>query len=286
MRTRMRGPGVALVGLFLVLSVTGCHTLQPSTPLAVHVHDAETHVPVPGATVRLWRFGPHADERDQGITTGADGVAQAHLAPPDEGGVMVEVSAPGYLPAQAALPHDVAAALASAKPLQPYKGPPLNVTMEMFAGPRPVVELIVPVGFRGMVKAEIRVQTEGPWPPGQRTFTYKVPRDGVVRVDGPAVFGQSAGPDIIAKYADGTVLPKDAKNSETAFRWVRRDGTDTYFAVGSLGDADVVRRSLGNLNDSGLQAKDSSDNRPSGGGGRRGGGGGRRGGGGGMGMGR
>jgi uncharacterized membrane protein YgcG len=280
-RIHLRSGSVAFVGLLLAAS-TGCHTFQPSTPLTVQVHDAETHAPVPGATVRLWRFGPHADERDQGITAGADGVAQAHLAPPDEGGVMVEVSAPGYLSAQTALPQDVTNALASAKPFHPYKGPPLVVMTEMFAGPRPVVELVVPVGYRGMVKAEIRAQADGPWPPGQRAFTYTVPAGGVVRVDGPAVFGNTAVPEVIAKYADGTPLPKDAKNGEVAFRWVRRDGNDIYFAVGTAGDADAVRRTLGNISDSAPPSR-SGDKQGGGGGRGGGGGGGRRGGGGGMG---
>jgi uncharacterized membrane protein YgcG len=282
----MRGGRVAFVGLFLVISVTGCHTFQPSTPLAVNVHDAETHAPIPGATVRLWRFGPHADERDVGIISGADGIARTHLAPPDEGGVMMEVSAPGYLSTQTSMPQDIANALASAKQFHPYKGPPLAVTMEMFAGPRPVAELIVPTGYRGMVKAEIRVNTDGPWPPGQRAFTYTVPQNGVVRVEGPAVFGQGVGPEIVAKYADGTPLPTDAKNGDVAFRWVRRDGTDIYFAVGTLGDADIVRRSLGNLGNSENQAQSGSSDksggrRGGGGGGGRGGRGGRGGGGGG-----
>ena len=285
MRTRMRAGSVAFVGLLLAAS-TGCHTLQPSTPLAVHVQDVETHAPVPGATVRLWRFGPHADERDQGITAGADGIAHAHLAPPDEGGVMVEVSAPGYLSSQTTLPSDIANALASAKPLHPYKGPPLAFTMEMFAGPRPVVELIVPAGYRGMVKAEIRARGDGPWPPGQRAFTYTVPATGgVVHVDGPLVFGQEPGPEVIAKFADGTPLPMDAKNGEVAFRWVRRNGNDIYFAVGTLGDADAVRRTLGNISDSAPPSKSSDKGGGGGGRGGRGGGGGRggRGGGGGMG---
>jgi uncharacterized membrane protein YgcG len=268
-RTTIRGGRVAVVGFFLVISVTGCHTFEPSTPLTVQVRDAETQAPIPGATVRLWRFGSHSEERDQSITTSADGTARPHLAPPDEGGVMVEVTASGYIAAQTTLPRDVTDALASAKTFQPYKGPPLAVTLDMFVGPRPVAELVLPVGFHGLVKAEIHPQADGPWPAGQRAFTYTVPANGVVRLDGPPVFGQSTGPEIVAKFADGTPIPKDATNAEVALRWIRRDGTTVYFAVGTSADADAARRTLG-----GIDADHSQSAPKDGQGGRRGGGGG------------
>lgn len=272
MRTPIRGGRVAFGGFILVISVTGCHTFEPSTPLTVHVRDAETQAPVPEATVRLWRFGPHSEERDQSVTTG--GTAAARVAPPDEGGVMIEVTAPGHLSVQTTLPRDVTDALASAKPFHPYKGPPLAVTLDVFAGPRPTAELVLPVGFRGLVKAEIHPTADRPWPVGQRAFSYPVPANGVVRLDGPPVFGQGIGPDIVAKFADGTALPTDAKNTEVALRWLRRDGTDVYFAVGTNVDADAARRALGGPDADHSQSAPPKDGQ----GGRRGGGGGGRGG--------
>ncbi|MBN9118770.1 MAG: hypothetical protein J0I06_06360 [Planctomycetes bacterium] len=272
MRTRSRAGRVALLVFVLVVPVTGCHTFQPSTPLTVHVRDAETQAPVPGATVRLWRFGPHAEERETGLTTGADGNATTRLAPPDEGGVMVEVTAPNHLTAQTTLPRDVVDALASAKAFHPYTGPPLVATVDVFSGPRPTVELVVPNGFRGLIKAEVRVQADRPWPAGQRTFSYTVPPDGVVRADGPAVFGLSAGPEIVAKFADGTPLATEAKPEDVAFRWLRRDGTTVFYAVGTLAEANAARAAMGVGGDS-AYSSGGSDKPKGGGGGRRGGGG-------------
>src|SRR5262245_21316964 len=131
-RTHIRAGRVALLFAALAASAAGCHTLQPSTPLTVHVRDAETHAPVSGATVRLWRFGSHASDRDRDATTGTDGSARPRVAPPDEGGVMLEVSAPNHLTTQTPIPQDVADALASARPLHPYAGPPLSVTVDVF----------------------------------------------------------------------------------------------------------------------------------------------------------
>ncbi|QJW96283.1 hypothetical protein [Frigoriglobus tundricola] len=282
MRTPLRSGRAGLVCLVLAALSGGCQTLHPSTPLTVLVRDAETHAPLPEATVRLWRFGSHSEEHDQKFTTGPDGTATPHVAPPDEGGVMVEVNAAGYLPSHSPLPQDVTDALASAKRFHPYKGPPLSVTVEAFAGPRPKAELIIPSSYRGIVKAEIRGRADGPWQAGQRAFTYTLPpgSNGVIRLDGPMVFDLPSGPEIVAKFSNGSPIPSDAKNTEVAFRWIRRNGNDVYFVVGTSVDAETARRQLGaNDIESGPPPKKSD-----GGGGRGGGHGGGRGGrGGGMG---
>jgi len=281
----MRSGRATFVGLVLAALSGGCQTLHPSTPLTVVVRDAETHAPIPDATVRLWRFGSHSEEHDQKFTTGPDGIATAHVAPPDDGGVMVEAIASSYLPiAPISLPRDIVDALSSAKPFHPYKGPPLSVTVEVFAGPRPKAELIIPSGYRGIVKAEIRTRADGPWHAGARAFTYTLPpnSNGVIRLDAPMVFDVPSGPEFVAKFADGTPIPQDAKvkNTDVAFRWIRRNGNDVYFVVGTSVDAETARRQLG-ANDIDMAPPKKSE----GGGGRGGGGhgGGRGGRGGGMG---
>ena len=287
----MRGGRATLVCLTLAALSGGCQTFHPTTPLTVVVRDAETHEPIPEATVRLWRFGSHSEEHDQKFTTGPDGTATPRVAPPDDGGVMVDVTVPGYLPiAPISLPHDVVDALSSAKPFHPYKGPPLSITVETFAGPRPKAELVIPSSYRGLVKAEIRPRADGPWPARQREFTYTLPPDsnGVIRLDGPMVFGLPSGPEIVAKFADGRPIPTppDVKNADVAFRWVRKNGSDLYFVVGTSVDAETARRQLGaNDIDSGPAPKKSDGGGGGRGGGGRGGRGGRGGGMGGGGMG-
>jgi hypothetical protein len=278
-RIRIRAGRFTGLALVAALSATGCHTLQPSTPIAVRVRDAETHAPLPGATVRLWRFGSHESDREAGYDTGADGVAQARIGSPDQGGVMMEVTAPNCLPKQVTLPHEVAEALATARPFQPYKGPPLSVDVEVFAGPRPRVELVLPPGYRGVVKAEVRVAQSGQWPAGQRAFSYTVPADGVVRAEGPAVFGHGYGPQVVAKFADGAPCPNEPKGEEVGLRLLRRDGNDLYFAVGTRADEAAARRVVGSGGvDNTPAPAPSSRGGGGGGGGRHGGGRGGRGG--------
>ena len=158
MRIRIRAARFTFLALAAALPAAGCHTLRPSTPISVNVRDAETHAPVPDATVRLWRFGAHESDRESAFTAGPDGVAHARLAPPDVGGVMVEVTGPNCLSAQVPLPRAVADALATAKPLQPYKGPPLSVDVDVFAGPRPKVERLP-----GLIRPEREIRPPAFW---------------------------------------------------------------------------------------------------------------------------
>jgi hypothetical protein len=275
-RTRIRAGRFIVPALVAALSATGCHTIEPSTPIAVHVRDAETHAPVPAVAVRLWRYGSHESDREANFVTDADGVAHARVGSPDHGGVMLEVSGPNCLPTQVTLPREVADALATARPLQPYEGPPLSVDVDVFAGPRPKVELVLPPGYRGVVKAEVRASQSGQWPAGQRLFSYVVPTGGVVRVEGPAVLGHGYGPEVVAKFVNGAPCPNEPKNEEVGLRWIRRDGNDIYFAVGTSADEAAARRAVGSGVDN--TPPSASGSRSGGGGG--GGGGGRHGGGG------
>jgi hypothetical protein len=257
----------------LAASATGCHTIQPSTPIAVNVRDAETHAPVASATVRMWRFGPHEKDRDASYITGADGISHAQLAPPDEGGVVVDVTAPNYLPTQLKnLPPDIVDALASAKAFRPYKGPPLSVTVDLFAGPRPTVELIIPQNYRGLVKVNVKVREDGQWPAGQRTLSCPVPADGVVRVEGPPVFGHGNGPEFVAKYADGTPLAKEGKDGDILLRWIRHADTETCFVIGTTSDEAAAHLALNDMDNT---PREKPKSQAGNGGGRHGGSGGR-----------
>lgn len=271
---------LTLLGLVLAASGAGCHTIQPSTPLTIHVRDAETQKPIPDATVRVIRFGKHSSDRDVVFTSEADGTAHTRLPQLDAAGVMVEIEAPGYLSKQTTLPRDIADALMEAKPFHPYKGPALAVSVDVFAGPRPTAELVLPTGYRGLVKAEIRVNPDQQWTAGQRAYSYAIAPNSVIQVggaqkivvqiDGPPVFGQGVGPDIVAKYADGRQLPKEAKGEDIGFRWIRRDGNDVYFVVGNNTDLTMAGRMLG-VSDQNSNQDNSKKKQGGGGGGRQGG---------------
>jgi hypothetical protein len=115
--------------------------------------------------------------------------------------------------------------------------------LELYAEPRPTVELIVPTGYHGLVKAEIQVQDDLIYPAGQRCFRYAVPASGVVPVTVPPLLRMVFPPDFHARYADGTALTNEAKGAEIGFWWVNREGNIQCFLVGTLSEYDAVRRS-------------------------------------------
>jgi hypothetical protein len=138
------------------------------------------------------------------------------------------VSAAGYLPEEADL--GVGAA-------------PGDAVVQVYAGPRPVVELTVPTGYRGVVTVAARVRDDAPFPPGQRAFNFTVPESGVVSFDAPPVFGHGAGPEFTARFADGSSLSKQPRDDEVGFRWLGRSGDTHTFVVGTRADYEDAEKS-------------------------------------------
>jgi len=203
----------------------GCHTLPP---VDVQVRDAETQAPIDGAQVRTWHSGAHSIITSG--TTGTDGMVHIPAPPIEDSPLQFEAMARGYLPRPAG---------------QPIERTPTAVVLEMYAEPRPVLELVVPTGYRGIVKATIRVQNDLKYEPHTRLFSYAVPSSGVVAVALPRLFTRGMTPDIRARYADGTPLPRDAKDYEMGCRWLKVDPENEYlFVIGPQWEADTVRREM------------------------------------------
>jgi hypothetical protein len=227
----MRRPLRFLFRLLLGLPVAaGCHALPPPTP--VLVRDAETKTPLAGAKVRLWCANPHAPGlgRDSLGTTGEDGTARVRAATDDHPDVVIAVRADGYLPEETEF-RPPAAAVA---------GEPMVV--EVFRGPRPVVDLILPADYHGVVKVEVRVRDDAE--PGRRAFTFPVSPQGTVQVVGPAILAHGPGAEFRARFGDGPPLPKTAEGLQTAFWWLRSEGDTHFFVVGTVGEWGSERRAM------------------------------------------
>ncbi|MGH7224070.1 MAG: hypothetical protein ACRELF_12640, partial [Gemmataceae bacterium] len=130
------------------------------------------------------------------------------------------------------------------KPAHPFEAAERRrpeCVVEMYAEPRFTVELIVPVGYRGLIKAEMRIQDDVPVPPGQRCFRYQV-ADGFVSIKGPRALRHVCPPEYRARYADGTPLPSEMTLLKVGFRWMRGEGQKHYFFVGTQPEYDMERR--------------------------------------------
>src|SRR5580704_490058 len=146
--------------LILVLAFApGCQVFHPYRPVPVLVRDAETKEPIPGAEVRItYPFtDPELAPWDSVGRSADDGIARLRAAPYGTG-ILMEVTAPGRLSEHKDLSADAVGAIEPAGWFESTDRRPASQVIELYAEPRPTVELVVPAGYRGLVRAEIRVQ--------------------------------------------------------------------------------------------------------------------------------
>jgi hypothetical protein len=222
-----------------LLLAAGCLSMHHYRPVAVTVQDAETKQPVAGANVRIWY--PMALEGlapyDSSGTTGADGIARLRAAPYKDSGFLVETTAKGYLFEELSLPPELV------RP--PAKGDDpgdVRVVVELFAEPSPAIELVVPAGYRGVVKADVQIQADAVYPPGQRVFRYEVSASGAVVVNGPPLLRRVTPAGFRARYVDGSALGQPTDGT-VGFRWLRHDGDVHFFVVGTQLEYNSIRGS-------------------------------------------
>ena len=119
----------------------------------------------------------------------------------------------------------------------------MSIVVELFAGPTPTVELIVPSGYHGLIKAELHVEEHAACTPGQRSSRVAVPASGAVEVTGPPLLKRVCGPDFHARYAESPTVLGEPTYTEVGFRSLKDEQGCYYFVVGTQSEYDAVRRS-------------------------------------------
>jgi hypothetical protein len=254
--------------LLLAIAVApGCQVFQAYRRVAIRVQDAETKQPIAGAVVYISYPLVQASQApiDSTGPTASDGVVRLRAAPSGPAGVLVEVNAKGYLFEQKTLSIATVEAIKPAGWFEKVDQRPADLAIEMYAAPRPAVELILPVAFRGTIQAEVHVQPDAPATPAQRLFRYAVSPAGTVQVIGPALVDRVVPLDYQAVTADGTRLTREAKGLEIGFYAVKEDAHHLTFFVGTRAEYDAIRSAE-------LHSDAHSDRAKSGGGGGRRGG--------------
>jgi hypothetical protein len=234
-----------LLRLTVLLACTaGCQVMYRYRPLPILVRDAETKKPLADAELHL-SYPLSRDSMapfDSSERTGADGIAHLRAAPYGDFGVRLEASAAGYMTEQQTLSTEL---IQDLKPPHPFEAtehrPPASV-VEMYAEPRFTVELVVPASYHGLIKTDIQFDDDLPVPAGQRCFRYEV-TDGFVAIKAPGVLRRICPPDFHARYADGTALTNEMSLLKVGFRWLRGEGKEHYFFVGTQPEYDMQRRS-------------------------------------------
>jgi len=241
--------GRCLFSLALLLAFApGCQVLYRYRPMAVLVRDAETKKPIADAEVHI-SYPLSRDSLapfDSAERTGQDGIAHMRAAPYGDFGIRIETAASGYLSDQQGMSTEL---IQNIKPAHPFEATerrqPVEV-VEMYAEPGFTVELIVPVGYRGMIRTEIQLQDDMPFAAGQRCFRYEV-TDGLASIKGPGVLRRICPPEFHARYADGTPLSNDMSLFKVGFRWLRGEGQEHYFFVGTKPEYDMQHRSTADV---------------------------------------
>jgi hypothetical protein len=194
--------------LFLFCLASGCQTLHGDQTLAVLVRDAETKQPISTAEVYLCqRLKPDEVAPCRSVAfTQADGIARVRAEPGGEHGFQVQAVAQGYLAETIDVPVDVLKKDPSLRPSQKAEPRSADVTVEVYTAPDFSVELVLPPGYRGPVKAEVQIQDNLLPAKGQRCFRFPVSVSGDVRVQGPSLLRRVPTSAFRARYGDGPLL--------------------------------------------------------------------------------
>ncbi len=224
----------------------GCQTFQGDQTLTVLVRDAETRQPIKTAEVYLCqRLKPDevAPCRSAAFTQ-TNGIAELQTEPGGEHGFQVQAVAQGYLPETIDVPANVVKKAASPSAARGAEPRSADVTVEVYAAPDFSVELVLPPGYRGLVKAEVQIQDNVTLPKGQRCFRFPVTASGTVLVRGPSLLERVSVRDFQARYGDGPHLGTTMDAEKVGFRWLKGAGSQHIFVVGNQMDYERLHRQV------------------------------------------
>lgn len=210
-----------LLWVAVILALSGCQHAPPYRPATVLITDAETKKPIPSAVIntrysKLSSFDPFESPPENSTAkTGEDGVAHMKLlADRYSLHLPAEAVAPGYRPISIDFDAEKVRAADPSK-----SSPEPTFHFEMYASPAPVIELIVPDGYRGPLM--VRMVHGGSTPrPGQRLFTYRFPASGIVDIDCTGILHFAWFEELRARYENGTDLTNLKNPDAIALRQV------------------------------------------------------------------
>jgi hypothetical protein len=232
--------------VFLIALAPGCQALYRYKPVTVVVRDAETKKPISGAEVRISYplTRPSVSPYESAETTAQDGMAHLRAAPNCDAGIVMAAAAKGYMSEERTVLAETIRETESnllTKKAEPAPGP---FVVELYSEPHPTIELVVPVGYRGVVECAVEIQDDAQFPPGQRCFSCEVSSSGVVRLKGPPLLRHVSALDYRAKFADGTPLSQQAEASALGLRWLKCEGNTQFFAVCTQAECAGIRYGL------------------------------------------
>ena len=238
-------PSSLIACLILVLPSTGCGVFRAHRPMTVQVIDGETRQPLPNAKVSISYpnmldfTAPHPSSR----TTDSRGLAKLRIG--EYRSILLHAEEEGYNQAERS---NVTAEYVKGLPRR--SDGRVNRVIELWADPRPTIELVVPNEYRGPVKIVFERGDGKSYQMGQRRFEFPVEPNGHVLVRGPGFLDvEPFHVDIEARHADGTPIPRQSSNySEVALRWVHcgtwNNLNTQLYIIGTETEGEVLRQSV------------------------------------------
>ncbi|MFO0937630.1 MAG: hypothetical protein U0798_14080 [Gemmataceae bacterium] len=226
----------------------GCRTVGMDTGFNVRVIDAETKLPLPDATVQLSEAQYNDVAREIDSKTEKTGIARFRELP-GESDCVLTVAANQYLPHITTLYEAKNAAISNSTfasdPMLPANK--RIVQVELFAAPRPTIELVVPNGFRGLIQADLQIDPTQISSSQMRRFRYDLDQNGHATVTGPPVLQCVLPADFIAISSDGTPMPVPKLPFDVGLRIVAKTDAADYFVIGTELECAQAKKKLANV---------------------------------------
>jgi hypothetical protein len=221
---------------FLTVLVSGCAALlYRYHPVTIQAIDAETKKPIVGAYAEITypNTQPHRAPYLASGSTGDNGIAELKATGSGIYCARLDISAKGYMHEDEDLSLDAIEAADGGTASKASKASKPTFVMELFAEPRPQLELIIPDGTVGPIRVNVHIQDDFVYPAGQRDFRYPVVPPEVTQIILPPMFRHVSAAAFSGRFANGTELHATEVDTEVGFWWVGAEGDlNTYF-VGS-----------------------------------------------------
>jgi hypothetical protein len=233
--------------LSLLTLTSGCQLMQNTRPMVVEARDAETHQPIPGAQVSLSYLQQPAGfaPSEVNASTGTDGIARMQGSVPGDAGMSLDVSANGYHSGKEGVARSTVETIPPLKMFEKNDQRPVQFVVELYAEPDPSIELVLPAGYKGEVKAQIIISPTAGAVPGQRVFSVPVSPTGSAQIAGPEVLKFVGGTDFHFRYTDGVPISRRAEGDTLMGYWFlsynENDKISSFF-VGTFQEFDDYRR--------------------------------------------
>ncbi len=249
--------------ILCAFSSSGCLSFYRYRPFTVEVRDAETHMPIPDASVGIDYPLLNSNEAPTSskAQTTKDGLAHVQAAVVNRDGATFTATAKGYTSYSEILASETIKQIKPSQWFEKIEKRPVSKHIELYKDPKFEVVLRLPLKYSGIIRAHTKLQETNNFPPGQRRFYYDVTTSGDVTINGPKILSTVQPANFIVQDESGNPVGSRIDANTVGCQWIHLENNNlNIFAVGKkavydqvyrdvLGEEAFNRRSEGNKSD-------------------------------------